>query len=71
MSTAGLGAILAQVRGGKERIICYASRSLNQAEKEYPVTKWECFAIVWAVAKFRPYLMSIPFEVYTDHYPLQ
>ena len=32
-STAGLGAILAQVRDSKERIICCASRALNQAEK--------------------------------------
>ena len=70
-STAGLATILAQVREGKERIICCASRSLNQAEKVYPATKLECLAIVWAVAKFRPYLMSIPFEVYTDHYALQ
>ena len=70
-STAGLGAILAQVRDGKERIICCASRSLNQAEKAYPATKLECLAIVWAVAKFRPYLMAMPFEVFTDHYSLQ
>ena len=70
-STAGLGAILAQVREGKERIICCASRSLNQAEKAYPVTKFECLTIVWAVTKFRPYLMPMPFEVYTDHYALQ
>ena len=70
-STAGLGAILAQVSEGKEHIICCASRSLNQAEKAYPATKLECLAIVWAVAKFRPYLMSIPFEVYIDHYALQ
>ena len=70
-STAGLGAILAQVREGKERIICCAPRSLNQAEKAYPATKLECLAIVWAVAKFRPYLMALPFEVYTDHYALQ
>ena len=70
-STAGLGAILAQVWEGKERIICCASLSLNQAEKAYPATKLECLAIVWAVAKFRPYLMSMPFEVYTDHYALQ
>ena len=54
-STVGLGAILAQVREGKERIICCASCSLNQAEKAYPATKLECLAIIWAVAKFRPY----------------
>ena len=70
-STAGLSAILAQVRDGKERIICCASRALNQAKKSYPATKLECLAIVWAVAKFRPYLMAMPFEVFTDHYALQ
>ena len=70
-STTGLAAILAQVHEGKERIICCASRSLNQGEKAYLATKLECLAIVWAVAKFRPYLMAMPFEVYTDHYALQ
>ena len=69
--TAGLGAILAQVSEGRERIICCVSRSLNQAEKAYPATKLECLAIVWAVAKFRPYIMAMPFEVFTDHYALQ
>ena len=63
--------ILAQVRDGKERIICCVSRALNQAEKSYPATKLECLAIVWAVTKFRPYLMAMPFEVFTDHYALQ
>ena len=70
-STAGLGAILAQVWDGKERIICCTSRALNKAEKSYPATKLECLAIVWAVAKFRPNLMAMPFEVFTDHYALQ
>ena len=60
-----------QARESKESIICCASHSLNQAEQAYPATKLECLAIVWAVAKFRPYLMSMPFEVYTDHYALQ
>ena len=67
----GLGAILAQVQEGKERIICCASHSFNQAEKAYSATKLECLAIVWAVAKYRPYLMSMSFEVYTYYYSLQ
>ena len=70
-STTGLGAILAQVREGRKGIICCASQSLNQAEKTYPATKLECLAIVWAVAKFRSYLMAMPFEVFTDHHALQ
>ena len=69
-STAGLGAILAQVQEGKESIICCASRSLKQAEKAYPATRLECLAIVWAIAKFCPYLMLMSFEVYTNHYAL-
>ena len=69
--TAGLGAILAQVQESKERIICCASLSLNQVKKAYPATKLECLAIVWAIAKFHPYLMSMSFKVYTDHYALQ
>ena len=71
VSIAGLGTILAQIQEGKELIICCASRSLNQEEKAYPAIKLECLAIVWAIAKSRPYLMSMPFEVYTDHYALQ
>ena len=70
-STSGFGAILAQVQEGKECITCCTSHSLNPAEKAYPATKLECLTIVWAVAKFRPYLMSMTFEVYTDHYTLQ
>ena len=67
----GLGTILVQVQDGKEQIICCASHSLNQAERAYPATKLECLASVWAVAKFRPYLVAMQFDIYTDHYTLQ
>ena len=46
-SNTGLGAILAQVQEGKERIICCASRSLNKSERNYSTTKKECLAIIW------------------------
>ena len=38
-SNVGLGAVLAQVQDGKERIICCASRTLNKSEMNYSATK--------------------------------
>ena len=70
-SNLGLGAILAQYQEGKERIICCASRTLNNAETNYSTTKKECLAIVWGVHMFRPFLMATQFEILTDHYALQ
>ena len=70
-SNIGLGAILAQKQEGKERIICCASRTLNNAETNYSATKKECLAVVWGVNVFRPFLIATEFEVITDHYSLQ
>ena len=70
-STLCLGAILAQVHDGKERIICCASCALSQTERNYPATVVECLAVVWAMTKLRPYLMLNKFNTYTDHYALQ
>ena len=66
-SSVGVGAILEQ--GG--RVIAYASRALNQAEKQYSVIQHECLAIVFALKQFRHYLLGRSFELLTDHAPLQ
>ena len=70
-SNIGQGAILAQKQEGKEKIICCASRTLNNAESNYSTTKKECLAIVWGVQVFRPFLVATHFEILTDHYALQ
>lgn len=62
-SNVGLGAVLEQ--GG--RVIAYASRSLNKAEKQYSVIQKECLAAVYAMKQFRHYLLGRPFKLVTDH----
>ena len=67
-SILGLGAILSQPQeDGKLHPIAYASRTLSQAEKNYPVTDLETLAVVWGVTHFRYYLYGHQVTIYTDH----
>ena len=68
----GLGCILTQLDdNGHEHPIIYASRSLKSSEVNYGVSKLECLAVIWAVKKFRPYLLGKKFTIITDHSALK
>ena len=68
----GIGAVLHQKDDqGKECIIAYASRALNQHEKNYSITEKKCLAIVWDIEKFQQYLGIKPFSIIIDHVALE
>lgn len=46
-SANGIGAVLSQIHNGQVRVISYASKTLNQAEKRYCTTKRELLAVVY------------------------
>ncbi|KAL7882920.1 hypothetical protein SRHO_G00005780 [Serrasalmus rhombeus] len=70
-SLAGLGAVLAQVQNGQEKVIAYASRGLSPAETRYPTHKLEFLALKWEVTeKFYDHLYGHKFSVLTDNNPL-
>lgn len=71
----GLGAILSQKQeDGRTKVIAYASRRLHPTERNeanYSSYKLEFLAMKWAICeKFRDYLESAEFTVYTDNNPL-
>ena len=68
----GLGALLAQVQDGMERVIAYASRGLSPPETRYPAHKLEFLAPKWAITdKFYNHLYGRKFSVLTDNNPLK
>ena len=66
-SDVGIGAVLLQEQDGELAILEFASYKFKDAERRWSTREKEAYAIVWAVEKFRTYVMAAPFEVYTDH----
>jgi hypothetical protein len=71
-STIALGAILAQPGTGElDHPIAFASRKLSESEQNYNTTEREGLAMVYALQKFRHYLLGKHFKMFTDHSTLK
>jgi hypothetical protein len=62
-----IGAILDQIKDKKHYAISYASKTLSGPQLNYATTEKELLAVVFAIDKFRSYLVG----AYTDHAALK
>ncbi|WVZ80663.1 hypothetical protein U9M48_028120, partial [Paspalum notatum var. saurae] len=63
----GLGCVLMQ----EGRVIAYASSQLRKHEVNYPTHDLELLAVVYALKKWRHYLLGNTCHIYTDHKSLK
>ncbi|XP_021769889.1 uncharacterized protein LOC110734151 [Chenopodium quinoa] len=66
-----VGAVLGQKVGRASHVIYYASMTLNSAQRNYTTTEKELLAVVFALEKFRSYLLGTKVIVFTDHAALR
>ena len=62
-----VGAVLGQRKGQMFHTIYYASKVLNDAQINYATTEKELMAIIFALEKFRSYLVGSKIVIYNDH----
>jgi len=62
-----VGDVLGQAKDKKHYAISYASKTLSGPQLNYATNEKELLAIVFAIDKFRSYLLGAKVIVYTDH----
>ena len=53
-----VGVVLGQRIEGKPYVVYYASKTLNEAQRNYTTTEKELLAVVYALDKFHAYLLG-------------
>jgi hypothetical protein len=66
-----VGAVLGQTKDRKHHAIAYANKTLTGAQLNYATIEKEFLAIVFAIDKFRSYIVGAKVIIYTDHAALK
>ena len=66
-----IGAVLGQCRDKQHYAISYANKTLTGPQHNYTTTEKELLAVVFAMDKFRSYLVGAKVIVHTDHAALK
>ena len=64
-------AVLGQREDGKPYVVYHASKTLNEAQRNYTTTEKEFLAVVYALDKFRAYLVGSFIIIFIDHSTLK
>ncbi|CAM5072922.1 unnamed protein product [Natator depressus] len=72
VSERGMGAVLMQKGPDQEfHPVVFLSKKLSERESNWSVSEKECYAIVYALEKLRPYVWGWRFHLQTDHAALK
>jgi hypothetical protein len=66
-----VGGVLGQTKDKKHHVITYAKKTMTEAHLNYATTEKELLAVVFALDKFRSYLVGAKIIIYTDHAALK
>ena len=66
-----IGAVLGQRENKKAFVIYYGSKTLDYVQSNYRTREKEFLAVVFALEKFRSYIVGSPVTIFTDHAALK
>ena len=70
-SDLAIGAVPGQREEGKPYVVYYSSKTLNEEQRNYTTIEKELLAVVYALDKFRAYLVGSDIIIFTDHSSLK
>jgi hypothetical protein len=70
-SQSAVGVCLIQWTDGEQELpLALASMKLSPVQTRWSTIECEAFAVIWALKKFRPWILLSPITVFPDHNPL-
>ena len=66
-----IGAVLGQRENKKAFVIYYAGKTLDSTQSNYTTMEKEFMDVVFALEKFRSYIVGSPVTIFTDHASLK
>ena len=70
-SNYAIGAVLGQRENKKAFVIYYASKTLDSAQSNYTTTEKDFLVVIFALEKFRSYIVGSPVTIFMDHAALK